>query len=61
MSYIAAIAALIITYLVASFAYAELMPLSLHDSLFRGRPHILGFLLFLISVAAAVIAFKMTG
>jgi hypothetical protein len=61
MSYIAAIAALVITYFVISFAYAELMPFSLHNNLFRERPALLGFLLFLISVVAAVIAFRTAG
>jgi len=61
MRYIAAIAALVITYIVASIAYAELMPLSLHANVFRDRPALLGFLLFLISATAAVVTFRMVG
>lgn len=54
MRYIAAVVAFIITYFAVSFAYAELAP---YPNYFQSRPALLGFLLFLISLSGAVIAF----
>jgi hypothetical protein len=57
LRYISAIVAFIVTYFVASFAYAELFPAAVHQNFFRERRALLGFLMFLISMAGAVAAF----
>jgi len=54
LPYIAAIVGFIVTYVAASFAYAELAP---YPNYFQSRPALLGFLLFLISLSGAAIGF----
>jgi hypothetical protein len=53
---VAAVVAFVVAYFIAGFAYAELMPFSV-GFYFRDRPSVLGFILFAISLAAAVITF----
>jgi len=60
MRYVAAVAAFVVAYLLVGFAYAELAPRAMGDY-FRERPAMLGFILFLVSVIAAVAAFEIVG
>ncbi|MBU6462151.1 MAG: hypothetical protein KGK01_00090 [Bradyrhizobium sp.] len=60
MKYLAAIVAFVVTYFVASFAYAELAPFALANY-FRDRQALLGYLLFAICLVGAGIAFVVVG
>ncbi len=57
MHYVAAIVAFIIAYVLALIAVAELSPHAAAE-FFRAHRTTLGFLLLLVSLAAAVIAFR---
>jgi hypothetical protein len=57
LRYVAAIVAFIVTYFVATLAYGELFSAAIHQNFIHSRPALLGFLMLLISLAGAVLAF----